>query len=299
MKRIIFCLFCALLGSVLCMAQEKRQDLIRQIRELEEIYSQQESLLNEGHVYVGELKRKRTVLTSRYKERNDLPYKKVDIRLLKEINIPSPRIKVVSSIPKNSYKISHPDSTSSRITILDVSSFWYRSNKLIVQTYYQTSKDSTAMNNVIEENIFNDEHVVQKPRKTHNRVLGNKVSMKSLVLIRDSLQTLVEKQDSILNVCYILVGTRIELKELGIISGGPFRKMEVDPSALDERHFTSVDMRQVTEIPIPFSKKARLLLPAPADSYHFERGDTGNITTLVIDNPTRFWSLSRYQVIQY
>ena len=51
------------------MAQEKRQDLIRQIRELEEIYSQQESLLNEGHVYVGELKRKRTVLTSRYKER--------------------------------------------------------------------------------------------------------------------------------------------------------------------------------------------------------------------------------------
>jgi hypothetical protein len=115
------------------------------------------------------------------------------------------------------------------------------------------------------------------------------------VKIAEQEEVLVQ-QDQLLNEGYVKVGSKKELKAAGLlVGGGLFSKKKVDMSAIDKSVFQKVDIRQVTEIPIA-SKKPKLLTPAPADSYHFET--EGNTSTLIIDNPTRFWSVSSFLIVQ-
>ncbi len=114
------------------------------------------------------------------------------------------------------------------------------------------------------------------------------------VKIAEQEEVLVQ-QDALLNEGYVKIGSKAELKAAGLLTGGFLKKNKVDMSSIDKSLFQKVDIRHVTEIPIP-SKKPKLLSPAPADSYHFETD--GGSSTLVITNPTRFWSVSNFLIIQ-
>lgn len=104
-------------------------------------------------------------------------------------------------------------------------------------------------------------------------------------------------QDDIINECYIKIGTKKELINLGLLSGGFLKKKKVNYNELNAAKFNRVDIRQVTNIPLN-SKKPKILTSLPnSNSYHFE--DNGNGTkTLVITDPATFWSVSNFLIIQ-
>lgn len=109
-------------------------------------------------------------------------------------------------------------------------------------------------------------------------------------------EEVVKAQDEMLNVGYIKIGSKSELKKLGLLtSGNIFKKGTVSYSNIDESVFDKVDIRSVSELPIP-GKKAKILTPAPADSYELRTGSEGSV--LVITSPERFWSVSNYLIIQ-
>ena len=106
----------------------------------------------------------------------------------------------------------------------------------------------------------------------------------------------IESQDASLNEGYYVMGTSRELKNKGLTSGGNlFKKKKVEFDNIDKSLFVKIDIRNTTQISIP-SKKAKVLTNAPSDSYTIT--NNGSNSVLQITNVARFWSLSRYLIIQ-
>lgn len=104
-------------------------------------------------------------------------------------------------------------------------------------------------------------------------------------------------QDEVINECYVKIGTGKELEQAGILTkGGLFKKRKVNYSGFASAGFRKVDIRHLTEISIS-GKKAKILTGAPAGSYSIASAGK-NKWIIHITNPTSFWSVSNYLVIQ-
>lgn len=96
---------------------------------------------------------------------------------------------------------------------------------------------------------------------------------------------------------YYAFGTKKELKEQKIISGeGLFSKKRILEGDFDKDYFTQIDIREVDSIPL-FRPKAKLLTTHPQGSYYLEKNSDGALILKITDKD-KFWSTSRYLVIQ-
>lgn len=111
------------------------------------------------------------------------------------------------------------------------------------------------------------------------------------------LTTALSKQDEIINECYVKVGTKKQLKNAGLLTGGFLQKKRVNYEDVDKSKFNAVDIRKFREVTLN-SSNPKILTPQPSNrSFHFEESGDGNCT-LVITNPTLFWSVSNFLIIQ-
>ena len=102
----------------------------------------------------------------------------------------------------------------------------------------------------------------------------------------------LKRQDAMLNNGYVLIGSKDDLNRKGITKKGKI----VADAALDRSKFAQVDIRTWREISFS-AKKPKILTNMPASS--FELTTTGNRNyTLVVKNPSDFWRISNYLVIQ-
>lgn len=112
------------------------------------------------------------------------------------------------------------------------------------------------------------------------------------------MQTINSKTKE-LHTAYYVTGHSKELeksklidKKGGLLGIGRTSKLSGN---FDNNLFTKIDYTSVTNIPIN-SKEMNLITTHPADSYTIEK--TGKIiTNLVITNPEKFWSTSKYLVV--
>ena len=105
-------------------------------------------------------------------------------------------------------------------------------------------------------------------------------------------------QDEMINEAYVFIGTKKELEKEGLLeSGGFLRKKKLSIENLKADHFNKVDIRYFTEVSIP-GKNPKILTTMPQGSYKLERVDKNNYI-LKITNPTSFWSVSNFLIIQY
>lgn len=115
--------------------------------------------------------------------------------------------------------------------------------------------------------------------------------------LSESQSKRISSQDQSLNTVYYCFGTKKELKEQQILTGGGlFSKSKALQGDFNKEYFIMADKRQVTTIPL-FASKAKIRTNHPEDACHFLKDPDGNLT-LEIDNPDRFWSLSNYLVIE-
>lgn len=98
-----------------------------------------------------------------------------------------------------------------------------------------------------------------------------------------------------LNTCYYVAASSKELKEHKILESGFLRKTKVMESDFDRNFFTRADKRTLTSINL-YSKKAKILTNQPEGSY--EIVDKNGQKVLRILNPSSFWSLSNYLVVE-
>jgi len=107
----------------------------------------------------------------------------------------------------------------------------------------------------------------------------------------------ISTQDKALNQAYYCFGTRQELKEQNILTGGGlFSKPQVLQGNFNKDYFLAIDIRNKTEIQL-FTRKATILSNHPEKTYMFAKDQNSNLT-LVILEPQLFWSLGKYLVIE-
>jgi len=111
----------------------------------------------------------------------------------------------------------------------------------------------------------------------------------------------VTKQTEVINTGWYAFGSKKELLENGIIDKtggflgiGKTTKMKAD---FDNSYFKKIDISEFKSLDL-YVKKAKIITTHPSDSYQLITGQNGNIERIEINNPEKFWSASKYLVIE-
>ena len=102
----------------------------------------------------------------------------------------------------------------------------------------------------------------------------------------------MQQQDKELNSAWFVFGTKSELKEQKILEKGDVLKS----GNFNKDYFTKIDIRYDKEIKF-YSKSAQLLSTHPAGTYQLVKDKQGQYE-LHITDPQKFWSVSKYLVVQ-
>lgn len=107
-------------------------------------------------------------------------------------------------------------------------------------------------------------------------------------------QEMIKEQNDKLNNAYIKIGSKKELKKLGLLSSGFLKKTKINYSNMDLSLFQQAD-KGMKNIDLP--QKVKILTPVPASSYKMIDTNAGG-KTLIITDSIKFWSLSNFLIIQ-
>jgi len=102
-----------------------------------------------------------------------------------------------------------------------------------------------------------------------------------------------------MNTAFYAIGTKKELKDKKIVVREGFLFFGEDKvltDQFDDKYFSAIDIRQTDTIQVN-RPKAELLTPHPQGSFELVAGEEGNLS-LVILNAEKFWSISKYLVVQ-
>ncbi len=109
-------------------------------------------------------------------------------------------------------------------------------------------------------------------------------------------QVKISEQDQAIHTAWYVFGTKKELKEQKIItSDGLFSPQRVLQGDFNKNYFVRIDARNTKSIPL-YSTRAKILTNHPKSSYTLEK-QNGNFVLLIV-NPSDFWSVSKYLVIE-
>ncbi|MDE6329238.1 MAG: hypothetical protein K2L83_00840 [Muribaculaceae bacterium] len=98
------------------------------------------------------------------------------------------------------------------------------------------------------------------------------------------------------NKVYYAIGTNKELKKQGLLEKKFLGSTKVLQGNFNQGYFTVADKRTLTTIPTG-AKKAEIKTNMPAGSYEIV-GGKDEPKTIKITNPSKFWSLSPYLVVE-
>lgn len=128
-------------------------------------------------------------------------------------------------------------------------------------------------------------------------IVGLTQHVNDLVAENKAKSATVATQDKALNAAWFVFGTSSELKEQKIVSKKFLQKKKVlESDDFNKEYFTQIDIRTDKQI-ILYSPEAELLTSHPVGSYEFQKNEKGQLA-LLITNPNKFWSVSRYLVIE-
>ncbi|MFI5219098.1 MAG: hypothetical protein ACHQNT_06380, partial [Bacteroidia bacterium] len=134
----------------------------------------------------------------------------------------------------------------------------------------------------------------------NNSVTTLKTSVDDLTIQNETKTGIISDQTTRLNTAYVAVGSSKELntkkvtvKSGGLLGIGKTEKMEPN---VNQEAFNTVDITKTNSIPVN-AKDAKLVTTHPSDSYKLERDASEKVSDLVITDPSKFWSESKYLVV--
>lgn len=169
------------------------------------------------------------------------------------------------------------------------------SNSKLLATIDGLKKNIDEQTKTIEDLTVKLENANRKIAALDNQVDSLNSTVANVTDERNKAQNDAINQANIANECFFAVGTKKELKEHNILESGFLRKTKVLPDDFDKSYFVKADQRTLRVIPL-HAKKAKVITAQPANSY--EIYDQNGQKVLQITNPSSFWEVSNYVVIQ-
>lgn len=183
-------------------------------------------------------------------------------------------------------------------------------NKAKVNSMNARLKNSKVQIQELESVVLN---LTSQVEERDRQILGMKAELSDLGVAFDELlsayeenisviaeknQT-IEAQEELLNTAHYTFGTSKELKENGVITKeggfiglGKTNKLKDD---LNKEYFTEINIKETKEIVLSVDK-ATLITSHPADSYKLI--GENKVEKIKILNPEKFWSVSKYLVVE-
>lgn len=115
--------------------------------------------------------------------------------------------------------------------------------------------------------------------------------------VLEQQKTKITEQVSDMNTAWYCVASTKLLKEAKIVTdAGLFQSKKVMENEFDKKAFTQIDIRN-TSLIYTNSKNAKILSSHPQNSYILETGAENKISIKITD-AAKFWSISKYLVVQ-
>lgn len=130
----------------------------------------------------------------------------------------------------------------------------------------------------------------------NNQVAQGEENLKAETEAKDAALAEAKAAEDSANTVYYAIGTNKELKQNGLLEKKFLGKTKVLAGDFSDKYFTKGDRRTISEINT-HSTKASVKTAQPKDTYEFVEGDNG-VKILKILNPTRFWQVSPYLIIE-
>jgi flagellar biosynthesis chaperone FliJ len=125
-----------------------------------------------------------------------------------------------------------------------------------------------------------------------------------MVILQDTISMKNEKistQTNELNKAFYICGTYKELKAKSLLTkeGGfiGLGKTESLTGNFPDNSFVQIDITKTTSISVD-AKSAKLITEHPSGSFEFIRDKDKRITSIEIKDPTQFWKVSKYAVVE-
>jgi chromosome segregation ATPase len=164
--------------------------------------------------------------------------------------------------------------------------------QLIITTLKAQMEEREKQITALQEELKDKNITIDGLRKHMTALTQQNVSQQAVITSQNEV---IADQDTELNKGFIIIATKSELKEAGLLEGGFMKKAKLNVKNIDESMAKIIDIRDCKEITIN-SKNPKVLTQIPSDSYTIEKADKNSV--LRITNAARFWSVSRYLVIQ-
>lgn len=113
---------------------------------------------------------------------------------------------------------------------------------------------------------------------------------------KEEAQAQVVEANNELNTVYYAIGTNKELKQQGLLAKKFLGATKVLNGDFNASYFTKADKRNLSEIATN-GKKVKIWTSMPSGSYQIVDNANGT-QTVKITNPSQFWSLTPYLIIQ-
>ena len=184
-----------------------------------------------------------------------------------------------------------------------------KQNKELINKLKQQVRESSVKGDQLKKIIDNlNEQMLQKDKQLQalreeldkkdihiaeldEQVAGLNENVAALTEENTQKAETISTQDKQIHTAWFVFGTKKELKEQNILDKG-----EVLQSNFNKDYFTKIDIRIDKEIKL-YSSSAEILTNHPAGSYTLQR-DAKKQYVLRINDPQRFWSTSKYLVVQ-
>ncbi len=147
----------------------------------------------------------------------------------------------------------------------------------------------------LEEKSANIAKFEEAVKKREAKIAELRGAVNVLTVESDNLKAKNDEQEKRLNQVFYIVGTKNELKNLGLLSGNALSKKRANYSNINNSQFHEVDARSFSTLVID-SKSPKLLTEKPASSYTMTKNNDGT-TTLKITNSEEFWETSPYLIV--
>jgi septal ring factor EnvC (AmiA/AmiB activator) len=124
-------------------------------------------------------------------------------------------------------------------------------------------------------------------------------SLDSMAIENTTTHQTLSETTTALHTAYYIIGKQKELADKKIIdrTGGLLgigRTASLNRN-VDNSQFTKIDYTQMTTIPV--DSKAKIITAHPSDSYNLDQDAKKVVHNIIITNPEKFWSASKYLVV--
>lgn len=146
----------------------------------------------------------------------------------------------------------------------------------------------------LEKELANRKIIIEELTSTVNNLNTNIVELNQ---VSENQQDIIKNQDTNLNKVWYTVATASELKDAQIVSSnGLFRPKTILDKDFDRSAFKQADLRIIAAVTTD-SKRIKILSSHPQDSYNLVTDDN-KLITIEITDPAKFWSVTKYLIVQ-